>query len=87
MVLKFTQKQNNMHVKDFLKSKNICLFSSHSNIISDDNKLHALSSLLEEYAKLYSKKYLCYSKIIDLIDESENLKELEININRYFNEK
>lgn len=81
------QKQNNMNVKDFLETKNICIFSSQISVVSDDNKLHLLTSLLNEYAVLYSKKYLCYSKCIDLIDESENLKELEVKVNRFFNEK
>lgn len=32
-----------------------------------------------------ARKYLCYSKIIELIDDSEDLKELEVKVNRFFN--
>lgn len=32
----------------------------------------------------YPENYLCYAEIIEMIDASENLKELEILINRKF---
>ena len=67
---------------DFIKSKNISIYQQP--IIGEDYKSHSLFSLLDEYAKIYSKNYLCYSEIIDMIDASENLKELEILINRKF---
>ena len=73
-----------MSVKDFLDSKNISIYNNQTNIVSEDYKLYNLTSLLNEYATLYSQKYLCYSKAIELIDESETLKELEVKINRFF---
>jgi hypothetical protein len=33
----------------------------------------------------YPDNYLCYCEIIDMINLSENLKELEVLINRKFN--
>lgn len=32
----------------------------------------------------YPENYLCYAEIIDMIDASESLKELEVLINRKF---
>lgn len=73
-----------MNVGDYLKAKNIELFSSQTLLITKDGKSISLVSLLNEYAKLYSKNYLCFSKTIDLIDNSNDLKEFEINVNRFF---
>jgi hypothetical protein len=70
-----------MNLKDFLDSKNI---KYPELIVSDDLKTHTLVGLLNEYASIHSEKYLCYSKIIELIDESDDLKELEIKVNRFF---
>lgn len=67
---------------DFIRSKNISIYQQ--NIIGNDYKTYSLFSLLEEYAKIYSKKYLCYAEIIDMIDSSNDLKELEVLINRKF---
>ena len=67
---------------DFIRSKNISIYQQ--NIIGNDYKTYSLFDLLEEYAKIYSKKYLCYSEIIEMIDSSEDLKEFEVLINRKF---
>jgi len=70
-----------MNVKEFFDSKNI---KYPELIVSDDFKTHTLAGLLIEYADINSKNYLCFSKIIELIDESDDLKELEIKVNRFF---
>lgn len=67
---------------DYIRSKNISIYQQ--NIIGNDYKAYSLFELLDEYAKIYSKNYLCYAEIIDMIDSSENLKELEVLINRKF---
>ena len=67
---------------DFIKSKNISIYQQP--IVSNDYKSYSLFDLLNEYAIIYNKNYLCYAEIIDMIDASENLKELEILINRKF---
>lgn len=70
-----------MTVKDFLDNKNI----KYPSLIIDDNfNSHTLYDLLNEYANLYSNNYLCYSEVIQMIDISDDLKELEIHINRKF---
>lgn len=67
---------------DFIRSKNISIYQQ--DIIGNDYKTYSLFELLDEYANIYSKKYLCYAEIIDMIDSSEDLKELEVLINRKF---
>ena len=76
-----------MNTGDFLKEKNISLHCNQNIIVSEDNKTFNITSLLSEYANTVSKNYLCYSKIIEMIDESKDLKELEILVNRFFNDK
>ena len=66
---------------DLLKSKNI----RYPELIVDENyKTHTLTGLMHEWACIYADKYLNYATIIEMIDESDDLKELEIRINRFF---
>ena len=44
-----------MSVKEFLDSKNISIYNGINGIVSENNKLYHLTSLLREYAILYSK--------------------------------
>lgn len=53
------------------------------NQIKDPNPALHQTSVIASTDK-YPKNYLCYAEIIDMIDSSENLKELEILINRKF---
>jgi hypothetical protein len=73
-----------MNVADYLKAKNIEIFSSQTLLITKEGKNISLFDLLNEYAQIYSKDYLCFSKTIDLIDNSNDLKEFEVNVNRFF---
>lgn len=69
---------------DLLKSKNI----RYPELIVDEKyNTHTLIGLMNEWACIYSKNYLNYAKIIDLIDESDDLKELEIRVNMFFKSK
>jgi len=66
---------------DLLKSKNI----RYPELIIDSKyKTHTLIGLMQEWACIYSDKYLNYATVIEMIDESDDLKELEIRINRFF---
>ncbi len=66
---------------DLLKSKNIC----YPELIVDEKyNTHTLIELMQEWACIYSEKYLNYATIIEIIDESDDLKEFEIRVNRFF---
>jgi len=66
---------------DLLKSKNI---RYPELIVDSEYKTHCLTDLMQEWACIYADRYLNYATIIEMIDESDDLKEFEIRINRFF---